>query len=87
MGVGIIAFGLIFNPVEFLQVSRKRKRRSSSVQLGQKGHSAAGPEGIQPARGCHVEGVKEKYAFSRRSETVRARVRFKPDGWGPPVSM
>ena len=85
MGVGIIAFGLIFNPVEFLQVSRKRKRRSSTVQLGQKGHSAAGPEGIQPAGGCHVEGVKAKYAFSRRSEPVRARVRFKPDGWVPPI--
>ena len=73
MGVGIIAFGLIFNPVEFLQVSRKRKRRSSTVQLGQKGHSAAGPDGFQPTRGCHVEGVKAKYAFSRRSEPVRAR--------------
>ena len=73
MGVGIIAFGLIFNPVEFLQVSRKRKRRSSTVQLGQKGHSAAGPEGIQPAQGGHVEGVFGKYASSRRSEPVRAR--------------
>ena len=87
MGVGIIAFGLIFNHVEFLQVSRKRKRRSSTVQLGQKGHSAAGPEGIQPAGGCHFEGVKAKYAFSRRSEMVHARLRLKPDGWGLPVSM
>jgi len=43
------------------------------VQLGQKGHSAAGPDGFQPTRGCHVEGVKAKYAFSRRSEPVRAR--------------
>ena len=57
----------------FWKSDRKRKRRSSTVQLGQKGHSAAGPEGIQPARGCHVEGVKAKYAFSRRSEPVRGR--------------
>ena len=85
MGVGIIAFGLIFNPVEFLQVSRKRKRRSSSVQLGQKGHGAAVPDGFQPMPGCHVEGVKAKYAFSQCSEPVCARVRFKPDGWVPPV--
>ena len=44
------------------------------MQLGQKGHSAAGPEGIQPAQGGHVEGVFGKYASSRRSEPVRARV-------------
>ena len=43
------------------------------MQLGQKGHSAAGPEGIQPAQGGHVEGVFGKYASSRRSEPVRAR--------------
>ena len=73
LGTRIVAFGLIFNPVEFLQVSRKRKRRSSTVQLGQKGHSAAGPDGFQPTRGCHVEGVKAKYAFSRCSEPVRVR--------------
>ena len=46
LGTGIVAFGLIFNPVEFLQVSKKGKRRSSTVQLGQKGHSAAGPDGF-----------------------------------------
>ena len=50
LGTRIVAFGLIFNPVEFLQVSRK-KRRSSTVQLGQKGHSAAGPGEISPAHG------------------------------------
>ena len=49
LGTGIISFGLIFNPEEFLQVYGKRKRRSSTVQLGQKGHSAAGPERIQPS--------------------------------------
>ena len=43
------------------------------MQLGQKGHSAAGPEGIQPAQGGHVEGVFGKYASSRRSEPMRAR--------------
>ena len=43
------------------------------MQLGQKGHSAAGPEGIQPTQGRHVEGVFEKYVSSRRSEPVRAR--------------
>ena len=55
------------------------------MQLGQKDHSAAGPDGFQPTPGCHVEGVKAKYAFSRHSEPVRARVRFKPNGWVPPV--
>ena len=85
MGVGIIAFGLLFNPMDFLEKLQKKKRKKATVQLGLFGHSAAGPEGIQPARGCHVEGVKVKYAFSHRSEMVRARVRFKPDGWIPPV--
>src|SRR4051812_41304454 len=70
--------------MEFLQVFRKRKRRSSTVRLGQKGHSAAGPEGIQPAQGCHVEGVKAKYAFSRRSEPVRARARLNLTGGSHP---
>jgi len=73
--------------VEFLETSQKKKKKSGTMPLGQKGHSAAGPEGIQPTRGCHVEGVKAKYAFSRHSELVRARVHFKPNGWGPPVSM
>ena len=43
------------------------KKKSGTMPLGQKGHSAAGPEGNQPARGRHVEGVNAKYAFSRRA--------------------
>ena len=43
------------------------------MQLGQRDHSASRLDGFQPTRGCHVEGVKAKYAFSRRSEPVRAR--------------
>ena len=86
LGVGIIAFGLLFNPVEFLEKLQKKKRKKATVQLGLFGHSAAGPGGIQPAQGCHVEGVFGKYASSRRSEPVRVRV-FKLDGWGPPVRV
>ena len=85
LGTGIVAFGLIFNPMEFLQVSRKTKRRSSTVQLGQKGHSAAVLDGFQPTPGCHVEGVKAKYAFSRRSEPVRARACLNRMGGAHPL--
>ena len=74
LGTGIVAFGLIFNRMEFLQVSEKKKIRSSTVQQGLFGHNAAGPGGIQPAQGCHVEGVFEKYASSRRSDPVRVCV-------------
>jgi len=73
LGVGIIAFGLLFNHVEFLEKLQKKKRKKATVQLGLFGHSAAGPGGIQPAQGCHVEGVFGKYASSRRSKPVRAR--------------
>ena len=59
--------------MEFLEKWQKKKRKKATVQLGQKGHSAAGPEGIQPVQGGHVEGVFGKYASSRRSEPVRAR--------------
>ena len=54
------------------------------MQLGQNGHSAAGPEGIQPAQGGHVEGVFGKYASSRRSEPVRARACLNLMGWSHP---
>ena len=85
LGVGIIAFGLLFNPVDFFEKSQKKKRKKDTLQLGLFGHSAAGPGGIQPAQGCHDEGIFGKYASSRRSEPVRTRVCFKPDVWDPHV--
>ena len=36
----IIAFGLILNPMEFLQNSQKNKRKKATVQLGQNSCSA-----------------------------------------------
>ena len=42
LGTGIIAFGLIFNPVEFLEKGQKKKKR--------KGTMPAGPEQLQCSR-------------------------------------
>jgi len=50
LGTGIIAFGLLFNSVEFLQFSRKRKKGNNTVQLGQKSRSAAGPAKVAAQR-------------------------------------
>ena len=84
--IGINAFGLIFCPVEFLEIIQKRKKRNGAVPLGQRGHSSSRPRGGKPSpRGRHIEGVKAEYAFSRRRIGARARARFKPDGWIPPV--
>ena len=40
LGVGIIAFGLLFNPVDSLEKLQKKKREKATVQLGQKSCSA-----------------------------------------------
>ena len=40
LGTGIISFGLIFNPVEFLEKLQKKKRKKATVQLGQNSRSA-----------------------------------------------
>ena len=42
LGTGIIAFGLIFNPVEFLEKGQKKKKRKGTVP--------AGPEQLQCSR-------------------------------------
>ena len=41
--IGINAFGLIFCPVEFLEIIQKRKKRNGAVPLGQRGHSSSRP--------------------------------------------
>ena len=84
--IGINVFGLIFCPVEYLEIIQKRKKNNGAVLLGQRGHGSSRPRGGKPSpRGRHVEGVKAEYAFSRRRIGARARARFKPDGWIPPV--
>ena len=61
--------------MEFLETSQKKIKKSGTVPLGRKGHGAEEQKGIQPVRGRHVEGVKAKYAFSRRVNRC-ARVFF-----------
>ena len=53
--IGINAFGLIFCPVEFLEIIQKRKKRNGAVPLGQRGHSSSRPRGggTQPTRPPH----------------------------------
>ena len=73
--IGINAFGLIFCPVEFLEIIPARPPPPPPPGGG----------GKPSPRGRHIEGVKVEYAFSRRRIGARARARFKPDGWIPPV--
>ena len=51
LGTGIIAFGLIFNPVEFLEKGQKKKRRKGTVP--------AGPERPQCSRPRREKGPGE----------------------------
>ena len=75
LGTGIIAFGLIFNPVEFLQVPEKEKK--------EKQHCATGPEGPQcsrpgedPARARLPRRRRKcKIRLQPKGEPVHARVR------------
>ena len=67
LGVGIIAFGWIFNPVEFLQVWQKRKRGRGTMPAGPEQPQGRGPasDAAQPSRRARVRQI------------------FKPDGRGP----
>ena len=78
LGTGIIAFGLIFNPVEFLEKLQKNKRKKASVQLGQNSRSAQAQKRFGPGEpsGAHTPGlnltggaqapVREREARERR---------------------
>ena len=83
--IGINAFGLIFCPVEFLEIRQKRKKEKRRCATGPERPQQQQAQGRTSPRGRHVEGVKAEYAFGRRRIGARARARFKPDGWIPPV--
>ena len=50
LGIGIIAFGLIFNPVEFLGRWQKKKRKKGYCATGPEQPQCTGPEAIRPRR-------------------------------------
>ena len=64
--IGINAFGLIFCPVEFLEIRQKRKKEKRRCATGPERPQQQQAQGRTSPRGRHVEGVKAEYAFGRR---------------------
>ena len=86
LGTGIIAFGLIFNHVEFLEMRLKRKRKRALCLLGQNSCSAAGPEGKRPKRaGARARQVFKPDGRGLGVSERERRWRGEADGRGPPV--
>ena len=50
LGVGIIAFGLLFNPVEFLEKLQKKEKEKGHCATGPEQPQCTGPEAIRPRR-------------------------------------
>ena len=48
LGTGIVAFGLIFNHVEFLEKSQKKEKRKGTVPAGPKQLQCSRPRGERP---------------------------------------
>ena len=70
LGTGIIAFGLIFNPVEFLEKGQKKKKRKGTVP--------AGPEQLQcyRPRGEKAQlSLRARTSFSNLTGSARASAR------------
>ena len=83
--IGINAFGLIFCPVEFFGNNTEKEKEKRRCATGPERPQQQQAQGRTSPRGRHVEGVKAEYAFGRRRIGARARARFKPDGWIPPI--
>ena len=82
LGTGIIAFGLIFNPVEFLEKGQKKKRRKGTVP--------AGPKQLQCSRPRRA-GARARARFSNltggpgRQREREGRGKGEDDRRSPPV--
>ena len=71
----------------FCKFAQKKKKQEGTVPLGQKGHSATVPEGIQPRQaGTRVRQVFKPDGRARESAREReGRGRGEDDRRGPPV--
>src|SRR4051812_48267470 len=93
LGIGINFLVIYFIMWNFWKSDRKEKGKRGTVQLGQKGHNAAGPDGFQPTRVPRRRGKgKIRLQLTQRTGTRGVRLNLtggshpsgrEADGQGP----